>query len=74
MGSCVQLLFSSNFARFRGHCRYNAKPSDRAGAGIFVPRPHQIEASEAILATSFHTNLVDLIEGCSRDNKVPQTL
>jgi SNF2 family DNA or RNA helicase len=50
MGSCVQPLFSSNFARLRGHCRYSAKPSDRAGAGIFVPRPHQIEASKAILA------------------------
>jgi hypothetical protein len=25
-------------------------------------------------ATSFHTNLVDLIEGCSRDNKIPQAL
>ena len=25
-------------------------------------------------ATSFHTNSVDLIEGCSRDNKIPQTL
>ena len=24
--------------------------------------------------TSFHTNSVDLIEGCSRDNKIPQTL
>jgi hypothetical protein len=24
--------------------------------------------------TSFHTNPVDLIEGCSRDNKIPQTL
>ena len=24
--------------------------------------------------TSFHTSSVDLIEGCSRDNKVPQTL
>jgi superfamily II DNA or RNA helicase len=50
MGSCVQPLLSSNFARLRGHCRYSAKPSDKAGAGIFVPRPHQIEASEAILA------------------------
>ena len=29
---------------------------------------------DPIKATSFHTNLVDLIEGCSRDNKVPQTL
>ena len=24
--------------------------------------------------TSFHTNPVDLIEGCSRDHKIPQTL
>jgi hypothetical protein len=24
--------------------------------------------------TSFHTSSVDLIEGCSRDNKIPQTL
>jgi predicted nucleic acid-binding Zn-ribbon protein len=28
----------------------------------------------AAKATSFHTNSVDLIEGCSRDNKIPQTL
>ena len=39
-------------------------------------RPHGFETAggEAIKPTSFHTNLVDLIEGCSRDNKVPQTL
>jgi hypothetical protein len=28
----------------------------------------------AAKATSFHTNAVDLIEGCSRDHKIPQTL
>jgi superfamily II DNA or RNA helicase len=50
MGSCVQPLFSSNFARFRGHCQYSGKPFSKAGAGTFVPRPHQIEASKAIPA------------------------
>ena len=29
---------------------YSAKSPSRGGADIFVPRPHQIEASEAILA------------------------
>ena len=29
---------------------------------------------ERLRPTSFHTNSVDLIEGCSRDNKIPQTL
>jgi superfamily II DNA or RNA helicase len=29
---------------------YSAEPSSGTGADIFVPRPHQIEASEAILA------------------------
>ena len=32
------------------------------------------EAGEALLPTSFHTSSVDLIEGCSRDHKIPQTL
>ena len=32
------------------------------------------ERIEQAKATSFHTNSVDLIEGCSRDNKIPQAL
>jgi len=32
------------------------------------------EGLETALSTSFHTSSVDLIEGCSRDNKIPQTL
>jgi hypothetical protein len=34
----------------------------------------ETEALKALKATSFHTNSVDLIEGCSRDNKIPQAL
>ena len=33
-----------------------------------------IEHYEQGKPTSFHTNSVDLVEGCSRDNKVPQAL
>jgi hypothetical protein len=29
---------------------------------------------EALEPTSFHTTLVDFIDGCSRDDKVPQAL
>jgi hypothetical protein len=31
-------------------------------------------SDKALQATSFHTSSVDLIKGCSRDNKIPQTL
>ena len=60
-----------------------------AGCGVLVLMPTVVLAQptptrrlhlrnehtgETFNGTSFHTNLVDLIEGCSRDNKIPQTL
>ena len=37
-------------------------------------RPDWTEPDKAVWSTSSHTSSVDFLEGCSRDNKVPQTL
>jgi hypothetical protein len=55
------------------------------GVGFVVSPQHVMTCCHVIAAaltgrnevpwdTSFHTNSVDLVEGCSRDNKVPQAL
>jgi hypothetical protein len=50
------------------------RPAEGEGDGARIIRDGVLFAGQPLEATSFHTNLVDLIEGCSRDNKVPQTL
>ena len=50
----------------------------RAEALVQAQRVDLLSTEQTVLLdgqpTSFHTNSVDLIEGCSRDNKIPQTL
>jgi hypothetical protein len=42
---------------------------------MITPLPGSVNVlPELPQATSFHTSSVDLIEGCSRDHKIPQTL
>ena len=55
--------------------KIDAEIAEAVGVSVAtIERVRQRFVEEGLETTSFHTSSVDLIEGCSRDNKIPQTL